>query len=982
MDVNGTKFHLLLGRDDWARCAVDGARLVELWSASPPRSDGGGFEWNDHRAELTLRSKLLKHVAAPKDVAPSLESRRGAARDRFGNWYWIDESKRRIFVLSSGSGATSSFWAPGLGDRCPAAPRFGGFRPVDDPAPAEQITLSGLAVTEDYFLVVGTLDHGGPGGPGGLLIFDLRTTGEPRALIWPKEVHFAPYDMAPRPGGGVWILDQQNHSYWALDCNFNVVSRRRDDETPAEARDEDFQPLQSGEKRETKRRAFPRGIALDLSSPLDLTQPISIEALPDGTVLILDYDPAAKFSLIYRYDFDQQLGDPVSTEVMKTRIEADQAVAFTLVGYDLAFVAEHEEAGASVPDRLFVASAEGNQSFAFNVCVRNGQLTLTPAPEFLPMRLFGGKGLVAAGANVWYDFDNRWIPLVRQRRPRFEAEATLLTPIFDGREPDCVWHRLMLDACIPPETQVRIRSRAANDEIDLEVTAWRREPAPYLRSDGSELPFLPRRSAAPPIGEGTWELLFQRAQGRFLQLEITVTGSERSTPRLRALRAYYPRFSYLANYLPAVYREDSESAWFLDRFLSNQEGLFTALEDKVAAAQILFDVRSAPKEALDWLANWFGVALDPAWDEAKRRLFITHAMEFFQARGTARGVKMALRLALDACADETIFVQPAQASPRTERIRIVEKFLTRRAPGVVFGDPTDLSDSAGVRQVPAAARWEPKLGGAILHQRYTDFTNQRKKTKTRLIEYPIVQPEDAEDAAAWRQFSQQTLGFIPSSAVVAERSRWQSFLANKYASLKALNDAHQTIYPDFESVLLPANLPKVAVARADWEAFAAGQNGVIPIERERRQSFLARRYRRINALNALYSTTWTEFELVSMPQKLPPDGAPLQDWFQFESVIPAMSLSAHRFTVLLPAPSVFRFDFGQQQRQMELARRIIELEKPAHTVFEIKFYWALFRIGEARLGSDTLIDRGSRAPQLMPPVVLGENYVGESWLTE
>ena len=63
-----------------------------------------------------------------------------------------------------------------------------------------------------------------------------------------------------------------------------------------------------------------------------------------------------------------------------------------------------------------------------------------------------------------------------------------------------------------------------------------------------------------------------------------------------------------------------------------------------------------------------------------------------------------------------------------------------------------------------------------------------------------------------------------------------------------------------------------------------------------------------------------------------------------------------------------------------LARRIVELEKPAHTVFDVKFYWEMFRIGEARLQLDTLIDRGSRAPQLLPGLILGRGFVGENHL--
>src|SRR4029453_14804583 len=107
-----------------------------------------------------------------------------------------------------------------------------------------------------------------------------------------------------------------------------------------------------------------------------------------------------------------------------------------------------------------------------------------------------------------------------------------------------------------------------------------------------------------------------------------------------ALRVWYPRFSYLDRYLPAVYREDASSASFLDRFLANFEGILTTIEDRIAAAQIFFDVARATPDPLDWLAQWFGVALDPSWDDNRRRLFIRHAMDFFATRGTIRGLEI------------------------------------------------------------------------------------------------------------------------------------------------------------------------------------------------------------------------------------------------------------------------------------------------------------------------------------------------------
>src|SRR5205823_300709 len=101
----------------------------------------------------------------------------------------------------------------------------------------------------------------------------------------------------------------------------------------------------------------------------------------------------------------------------------------------------------------------------------------------------------ATGDQAWYDFSDGWVPLVELQRARYSTSTTLFTPIgeprhaFDGQLLDCVWHRLMLDACIPPETRVLIYSRAANEEEELLSAQWRAEPSAYLRGGGSELPF-------------------------------------------------------------------------------------------------------------------------------------------------------------------------------------------------------------------------------------------------------------------------------------------------------------------------------------------------------------------------------------------------------------------------------------------------------------------------------------------------------------
>jgi hypothetical protein len=322
---------------------------------------------------------------------------------------------------------------------------------------------------------------------------------------------------------------------------------------------------------------------------------------------------------------------------------------------------------------------------------------------------------------------------------------------------------------------------------------------------------------------------------------------------------------------------------------------------------VLFEVRNAPPEVLAWLANWFGVALDPAWDESTQRLFLRHAMDFFQYRGTIPGLTMALRLVLEDCADESIF--DLNAKQRPGGIRLVEKYRTRRTPGVVLGDT---GPQNGLHLAPQTARWLPPQGAAELHRRYSVALGSAAPRQ-----YPIDAPADAAEQILWKQFSQTTLGFLPRVAQV-EAPFWRDFLARRYQQVAALNSSWQASFQSFDEIPLPAQLP-------------ANQN-------------------------------------------------PLRDWFQFQGVVLPMRDNAHRFTVLLPVPQSEAFDTAAHQRRMELAKRVIDLEKPAHTAYDMKFYWAFFRVGEARLGEDSVLDYGSRAPRLLPPMILGNAFVASSYL--
>ncbi len=942
MDTNGTRYRLLQGEADWSRWRVaDG---------SPAAAGSGQLAWDAARGEITLWPLAFRFPAGRDDRPAQLAQRRGAALDAFGNAYWIGDDGRSIQVRGEGDDRVAPFWPVPA-----AAPETepGDFAaapvstPAATPAPAPP-RLQGLVVTDDHRLIAGRLD------PPGLLVFDLAAGGAPEALRWPSgEVAggFEPFDLAPRIGGGCWVLDRRHRRLWPLDRRLEVVTNDCDPPADDEPGFAPRPPVPGARPRVPLRAAQGRALVA--------TDPLAIDTLPDGAVVVLDTPGADGFARLWLVEPDGLQRAASTADLARhlaqgtppgTPSGAPSGTAPSWPGHDLAVLPREADDPPHWRGRVHLVGADGNQAMVFGLLLDGATLVADALPLYQPMRLFGGRALVAAGGRVFYDCgtEPRFVPLVAQPRPRWVEQGGALTPVLDGEQPGCVWHRVLIDGAFPPGTQVGVESRAsddwrvlidethlspaeraalgpppASDPALLPEPAWQREPDPVRRSSGAELPW-----ARPAAGahRGTLETLLQRAHGRFVQLRLTLRGDGRHTPRIAALRAHFPRFSYLREYLPAVYRDDADSAHFLDRFLANPEGLLTTLEDRIAAAQWLWDPRSAPPEALDWLAGWFGVLMDPAWSEARRRFFLRHATAFFARRGTLPGLRAALALALDDCEDEALFaaLRRGLVPERPAALRIVEAFRRRHTPAALLGAQAVDGGTALPGAADPVRRWNPAMGGAELLRRWQAEPGTGMSTA-----FPLVAPADAARAAQWRAFGERELGFVPQSAA---------------------------------------------------ESATGGAGGPL---RRRWQDFLARRYRQIGELKAAWArrdAAWTRFADVPLPRTLPPDGAALADWCRFEGTALAMQRHAHRFTVLLPVPPRARTELAAQQRRLQLAERVLAVEKPAHTVFELRFYWAAFRLGAARLGADTLVDLGSRAPELMRPMVLGDGAIGQTHL--
>ena len=771
MNVNGSKFHLVHDRDDWRRWRLPAedvtlGELFDLDEAHP----GATVEWNRREGTIRLARQLVQFRSAGEQPPTDLANRRGAGRDRYGHWYWISEEENAIRFLAKDETESVRFWSSTTADDCPpGVPLPGSFAPVEEESPAAML-LRGLAVTAGHYLVVGVVDQG-------LLIFDLHRGGPPLLLLWnsPEGERFAPWDMAATPDGGLLILSQEGPRYWRLDRNFRLATTTPapDDQPPETTFQPDDRPADAPPRRE---RRLPPLAGYELpggdehGSPAD---PISIESGPGGSALVLNA-PADGPSAVYEYvngelrtvyELTYSVSDPDAGAQEKELQAHDMAYLELTIGEDRGLplqVVEQTEKGERLY-LLFVARRDGNQVVLYRL--EPEEMDVDAQPDYLPLRRWQEKGLVAAGGQVHYDFGGRWIGLgvfldceyatssviqspvdfQRRYRPGSSADpANLVNGLpeqpFDSNIEGCEWHRLFLDAEIPAGTQVLVAARAADEAGGLEMAPWQAQPRPYLRGGGAELPYYdPFADAdASTLGErgGTWELLLQGIRGRYVQLQLTLLGTGRATPEIRSLRIWYPRFSYQDEYLPAVYGEDPVSASLTERLLANFEGLYTDIEEHIVHAYRLFDPRTVPAEAMEWLAGWMGVVLHPLWDEERRRFFIRFAHRLYPMRGTVPGLIVALRIFLDQEVDESLFDPHCV---ERSHVRIVEQFLTRDVAGRVFGDPD--AESAADGSVAANAH---RFSVLLPHRFNGDGSRQEGRpttTDTRRMVERIVELE-------------------------------------------------------------------------------------------------------------------------------------------------------------------------------------------------------------------------------------------------
>lgn len=223
----------------------------------------------------------------------------------------------------------------------------------------------------------------------------------------------------------------------------------------------------------------------------------------------------------------------------------------------------------------------------------------------------------------------------------FEQQGQLLTRAIDSGVPRCRWHRLRIDADVPPGTTLEVA--VSTSEAEAPAAQGGANTAPW-NAFASGIPHPDDwQTVAAPASD---TLLIRQPAGRYLFLRMRLTGPGTTTPVVRRLHLDLPRATS-ADLLPAIYRAEADSADFTERFMALFDATFEELDEAVRRAPALFDASGVPDKLLPWIGRILGMAIDPGLSADRRRTLLKAAPNLFRRRGTRSALIEAIRLTTD-----------------------------------------------------------------------------------------------------------------------------------------------------------------------------------------------------------------------------------------------------------------------------------------------------------------------------------------------
>ena len=232
----------------------------------------------------------------------------------------------------------------------------------------------------------------------------------------------------------------------------------------------------------------------------------------------------------------------------------------------------------------------------------------------------------------------------------------------------CHWDRIQLTlAPPPPGARVEVRTFAQDglDSLPEDDPRWD-HGLTYVA------PLEPSADSKRKCIDVDFQIKSRPAEN--LSIQIRMYGNGYETATIKALRAYYPRDSYV-QFLPKVFSSDDDMRRFLDGFLGALQVIGDEVDDRIRTVEKFFSPDAVPTgAAMHNLAGWLALNLEASWTDEQNRKLLAETPKIYPHRGTPKGLRDFLRIYLANAANLSV-----EDVALTEFPLVLEGFVERRA---------------------------------------------------------------------------------------------------------------------------------------------------------------------------------------------------------------------------------------------------------------------------------------------------------------
>jgi len=223
-------------------------------------------------------------------------------------------------------------------------------------------------------------------------------------------------------------------------------------------------------------------------------------------------------------------------------------------------------------------------------------------------------------------------------------EGRFFSRLFDSREKQTKWHRLLVERASLARALVRFCFYASDSRF-LEYGGKGYDIGDLLQDKTIDTdrkrqmlsPFLIQELQDPE------DALLFGVEGRYLWFQVILTAQGQLSPEIYRIKIFFPKNTWM-EYLPEVYQMDPGSASFVERFLGIYQTIYQDMTEQIDGVAANFDPDAVEEELLRWLSGWLSIEDSHLWTRERLRYLVKHAMELYSIRGTVEYIERMIAL--------------------------------------------------------------------------------------------------------------------------------------------------------------------------------------------------------------------------------------------------------------------------------------------------------------------------------------------------